>query len=211
MTCCNSGCAAPPPDTGHRTALLAVIAINATMFVVESVAGVLAGSTALQADALDFLGDTATYGLTLLVLGRSQAWRSGAALVKGASLALFGLWVLGYTGYRVVVLGLPQAEVMGAIGVLALLANLASVALLLRFRRGDANIRSVWLCSRNDAIGNVAVIAAAIGVAATASPWPDLAVAAVMATLFLWSATAIVRQALAELRSPEAAAGAGAD
>lgn len=211
MTCCNSGCAAPPPATGHRAPLLAVIAINATMFVVESVAGVLAGSTALQADALDFLGDTATYGLTLLVLGRSQAWRSGAALVKGASLALFGLWVLGYTAYRVVVLGLPQAEVMGAIGVLALLANLASVALLLRFRRGDANIRSVWLCSRNDAIGNVAVIAAAIGVAATASPWPDLAVAAVMATLFLWSATAIVRQALGELRSPEAEAGAGAD
>jgi len=212
MTCCNSGCGAPPPpDGGHRTALIAVIAINATMFLVEMAGGMLAGSTALQADALDFLGDTATYGLTLFALNRSQGWRSGAALVKGASLAVFGLWVLGYTAWRVVVLGVPQAEVMGIIGGLALLANLASVVLLLRFRRGDANIRSVWLCSRNDAIGNLAVIAAAAGVAATASPWPDLAVAAIMASLFLWSATAIIRQALGELRAPDAAAGAGAD
>ena len=161
----------------------------------------LAGSQALKADALDFLGDTATYSISLFVIGMPLVWRARAALVKGLSLGAMGLWVLGATAYHVLVLGIPRAEVMGAIGLLAFVANLTSVLLLLKFRDGDANIRSVWLCSRNDAIGNVAVILAASGVWATGTAWPDLIVAGVMATLFLWSSGQIARQALAELRT----------
>ncbi len=190
--------------TGFKRVLWAVIAINATMFVVEMVAGVLAGSQALKADALDFLGDTVTYGLTLLVIGMPLAWRARAALFKGMTLGAMGLWVLGSTIYHAFILGVPKAEVMGAIGFLALVANLVSVLLLLRFRDGDANVRSVWLCSRNDAIGNVAVVIAASGVWATANAWPDLIVAAIMASLFLWSAVQIVRHARAELRQAAA-------
>jgi len=182
----------------YRRALLAVIAINGAMFVVELGAGVAAGSMALQADALDFLGDTMTYALSLWVIGRPAAWRANAALFKGLSLAVLGLWVLGATLWRVFVEGVPEAYVMGAVGLMALCANLASVALLFRFRDGEANIRSVWLCSRNDAIGNIAVVAAASGVFATGTAWPDLAVAGVMASLFLTSAFKIVRQALGE-------------
>lgn len=188
-------------SAGFRRALFAVIAINAGMFVIEMAAGAIAGSQALKADALDFLGDTATYTLTLLVIGRPLAWRARAALVKGLSLGAMGLWVLASTVYRALVLGVPQAEVMGAVGMLALAANLTSVLLLLKYRDGDANVRSVWLCSRNDAIGNIAVVAAAGGVWATAGAWPDLIVAGVMASLFLWSAAQIIRQALAELRT----------
>ncbi len=188
----------------YRVALVAVIAINAGMFLVEMAAGLAAGSQALKADALDFLGDTATYGLTLAVIGRPLAWRARAALVKSLTLAVMALWVLGSTGYRVLVLGLPQAEVMGAIGFLALVANLVSVLLLLRYRNGDANVRSVWLCSRNDMLGNFAVIVAAGAVWLSGTPWPDLIVAAVMASLFLASSVQISRQARGELR--EAAA-----
>ncbi|MBL8660452.1 MAG: cation transporter [Rhodospirillales bacterium] len=187
-------------SAAYRRALVAVIAINGAMFFVEMGAGVFAGSQALKADALDFLGDTATYALTLAVIGRPLAWRAGAALVKGASLGLMGLWVLATTAYQVLVLGVPQAPVMGAVAALALAANALSVLLLLRYREGDANVRSVWLCSRNDAIGNAAVIIAAVGVWATDSAWPDLAVAGVMASLFLWSSAQVVRQATEELR-----------
>ncbi|MGA9443887.1 MAG: cation transporter, partial [Methyloceanibacter sp.] len=185
----------------YRRALWAVIAINGVMFLVEMAAGMLAGSQALKADALDFLGDTVTYCISLFVIGMPLVWRARAALAKGLSLGAMGLWVLGSTVYHVLVLGIPQAEVMGAIGFLALLANLTSVLLLLKFRDGDANVRSVWLCSRNDAIGNVAVIFAASGVWATGTAWPDLIVAGIMATLFLWSSAQIVRQALTELRT----------
>ena len=165
-------------------------------------AGALAGSQALQADALDFAGDAATYGLSLYVIGRSLGTRSMAALAKGISLALMGMWVLGATIYQVFVLGVPTPEVMGAVGALALAVNLGSVLVLLRYRDGDANVRSVWLCSRNDAIGNVAVILAAGAVWLTASAWPDLIVAALMAGLFLWSSLQIIRQALEERRLP---------
>lgn len=185
----------------YRRALGIVIVINAAMFCIEMTAGVLAGSQALKADALDFLADTLTYAMSLAVVGRPLRVRATAALIKGASLAAVGVWVLGSTAYRVLALGVPEAPVMGAIGVLALFANLTSVLVLLRYRDGDANVRSVWLCSRNDAIGNVAVIAAAGAVALTGSAWPDLLVAAVLAGLFSWSALHIVRQALDERRA----------
>lgn len=191
-------------DQRYVRVLWVVIAINATMFFVEMVAGQLAGSQALQADALDFLGDTLTYGISLAVIGQSLALRSMAAIAKGVSLFLMGLFVFGSTLYHVLVLGLPRAEIMGSIGFLALAANLASVLLLLRYKDGDANVRSVWLCSRNDAIGNVAVVVAAFGVWGTTSAWPDLMVAAVMATLFLNSAIQILLQAWQEWRTGSA-------
>jgi Co/Zn/Cd efflux system component len=172
-------------SAAYKRTLWAVIAINGVMFLVEIAAGTLAGSQALKADALDFLGDTATYSITLFVIGMPLVWRARAALIKGLSLGAMGLWVLGTTVYHVLVLGVPQAEVMGAIGFLALVANLTSVLLLLKYRDGDANVRSVWLCSRNDAIGNLAVIVAASGVWATGTAWPDLIVAGIMASLFL--------------------------
>ncbi len=200
--CCHNEPKFDGLSTGYRRVLWIVIAINATMFVVEIAAGTLAGSQALKADALDFLGDSLTYAISLLVLGRSLKARANAALFKGLSLAAMGLWVFASTAYSVLVLGLPSAPVMGAIGLLALAANLSSVLLLLRYREGDANVRSVWLCSRNDAIGNVAVMAAAGAVYLSGSAWPDLFVAGLMAALFLWSAVGIIRQALAERQEP---------
>jgi len=199
--CCSSE--APKFDgvsPAYRKALWVVIIINAIMFGVEMAAGALSGSQALKADALDFLGDALTYSLSLWAIGRSVATRSYTAIFKGASLAVVGLWVMGATIYEVFVLEMPQAHVMGLIGVLALLANLLSVMVLMKFKDGDANVRSVWLCSRNNAIGNVAVMFAAIAVYLTASAWPDLIVAAAMAGLFLWSSIQILRQAIRELR-----------
>lgn len=185
----------------YKRVLWAVIGINAAMFVIEMSAGALAGSQALQADALDFLGDTMTYGLSLYVIGKSLRARTTAALIKGGSLAVLGIWVLGSTIYKVFFIAVPLAEVMGVVGFLALAANIASLLLLLRYRDGDANVRSVWLCSRNDAVGNVAVIVAASGVWATSAGWPDLVVASAMASLFLWSATQIIRQAFQEFHA----------
>lgn len=187
-------------SAGFRRALVIVIIINAAMFGIEIVAGTMAGSQALKADALDFLGDSATYAISLAVIGQSLQVRATAALVKGLSLAAMGLWVLGSTAWQVLVLGLPSASVMSVIGVMALAANLASVLVLMRWRDGDANVRSVWLCSRNDAIGNVAVLAAAGLVALTGTAWPDLVVAGIMAGLFLWSSFQIIRQSLEERR-----------
>jgi Co/Zn/Cd efflux system component len=193
-------------DPRYKRVLWAVILINAAMFVTEIVAGHLARSQALQADALDFLGDTVTYGLSLAVIGASLRTRATAALFKGVSLSLMAAWVLGSTLYHVLIFGLPRAEIMGGIGLLALAANVASVLLLMRYKDGDANVRSVWLCSRNDAIGNIVVTGAAGAVWWTASAWPDLIVAGLMAGLFLSSAVQILRQAWAEYRS----AGTGA-
>ena len=185
----------------YKRALIAVIAINAVMFFVEMMAGLVSGSQALKADALDFAGDTATYGLSLFVIGASLKTRARASLIKGASLAAIALAVLTMTGLRVMNGVPPEAGTMGFIGLLALAANLTSVFILLRWRDGDSNVRSVWLCSRNDAIGNVGVIAAGGLVAATGAAWPDLVVAAVLASLFLKSAAAITVQALGELKS----------
>jgi len=184
----------------YKARLWAVIALNASMFAVEMGGGVMAGSEALQADALDFLGDTLTYGMSLAVIGLSLRVRATAALIKGATLALMGLWVLGATVWQVFVLATPRADVMGLIGFLALAANVASVLILVKYKEGDANVRSVWLCSRNDAIGNVAVMLAALGVWSTATGWPDVIVAAILASLFLNSASKILRQALGEWR-----------
>lgn len=201
------GCSGNPQfdgiDPTYKRILWAVILINAAMFIVEMSAGKLAGSQALQADALDFLGDALTYGLSLVVIGMSLKIRSAAALLKGLSLLFMGLWVFGSTVYQFFILGVPQPEIMGAIGLLALAANLASVLLLMRYKDGDANVRSVWLCSRNDAIGNVAVMAASVAVWFTATAWPDLLVAIIMAGLFLRSSQLILVQAWQEYRSGE--------
>ena len=156
----------------YKRRLWIVIAINAVMFLVEMGAGALASSRALQADDLDFLGDTLTYGMTLAVIGSAARVRAWAAFIKGISLTLMGMWVLGTTAYYVLIVGAPRAEVMGLVGFLALAANLASVLVLIRYREGDANVRSVWLCSRNDAIGNEAVMLAALGVWLTATRRP---------------------------------------
>jgi Co/Zn/Cd efflux system component len=203
VDCCATGATFEGLSADYKRRLWAVVAINAAMFVTEMAAGAFAGSQALQADALDFLGDTATYGISLAVIGARLRVRAWAAFAKGLSLTAFALWVFGATAYHVLVLGVPRAEVMGIVGFLALAANLASVLILARYREGDANVRSVWLCSRNDAIGNVAVMLAAVGVWATATKWPDLAVAAIMAGLFLYSSALILRQAAREMRSGE--------
>jgi Co/Zn/Cd efflux system component len=193
----------------YKARLWAVIALNASMFAVEMGGSVMAGSQALQADALDFLGDTLTYGISLAVIGLSLRVRATAALVKAATLALMGLWVLGSTLWHAFVLGTPRAEVMGTIGFLALSVNVASVLILIKYKDGDANVRSVWLCSRNDAIGNVAVMLAALGVWGTSTGWPDVIVAAILASLFLNSASKILRQALSEWRLTRKAFGEG--
>jgi Co/Zn/Cd efflux system component len=146
------------------------------------------------------LGDATTYGISLAVIGAAVQIRARAAVLKALSLTAMALWVLGSTAYHVLILGVPRAEVMGIIGILALAANAASVLILMRYKDGDANVRSVWLCSRNDAIGNVAVMIAALAVWGTATKWPDLLVAAIMAGLFLNSSIQILRQSFREMR-----------
>ncbi|WP_343053299.1 cation transporter [Sphingomonas yantingensis] len=175
------------------------LAINAGMFGVEVVAGVAAHSASLKADALDFLGDAANYAISLGVAGMALHWRARAALAKGVSLLLLGLWVLGYTVWMAASGTLPGAETMGVVGVAALIANMACAALLWRHRGGDANRQSVWICSRNDAIGNVAVVAAAFGVFGTGTGWPDIAVAAILAGLGVSGGWQIIRKACVEL------------
>jgi Co/Zn/Cd efflux system component len=182
-----------------RRALCIALAVNAGMFVLEIAAGVAAGSASLQADALDFFGDAANYAIGLGVAGMALAWRARAAMFKGATLGVFGLWVLGTAFWHAWAGAVPEPQVMGVIGVLALLANVGVALMLYRFRAGDANMRSVWICSRNDAIGNVAVVAAALGVFGTGTGWPDIIVAAIMAALGISGAWQIIRQARREL------------
>ncbi len=183
----------------YRRVLWGVLAINAFMFVAEMTAGVWGKSVALQADALDFLGDSATYAMTLIVLGMSLRWRAGAAMIKGLAMGGFGTWVMATTVYHMTQGTLPDFAIMGGVGALALFANIVSVGLLYRFRQGDSNMRSVWLCSRNDVVANIAVILAASGVWASATGWPDLAVGGVIAALALSSSFVVIRQASGEL------------
>ncbi len=201
MVCNSCQSDAPPtPDPRWRRMLWIALAINLAMFLGEIVAGIASGSRSLQADALDFLGDSANYAISLGVAGMALGWRSRAALLKGGTILAFGLYVLVTTVLAALGRGVPQAETMGIVGVIALIAN-GSVALMLyRYRSGDANMRSVWICSRNDAIGNLAVLFAAAGVIGTGTAWPDLAVALLMATLGIWGGLQIISQARKELR-----------
>jgi Co/Zn/Cd efflux system component len=190
-----------PGDHAFRRVLWVALAINTAMFAVEIGAGVTSGSAALKADALDFFADAANYAISLMVLGRVAAWGSRAALIKGTSMLIFGLFVIADTIYRITTQAVPEPVTMGAVGAAALAANLGVAALLYRFRNGDSNRRSVWLCTRNDALGNLAVLLAASGVFASGTGWPDYAVAAIMAGLALSGARQIIAQARGELRT----------
>jgi Co/Zn/Cd efflux system component len=185
----------------YRRVLWSVLAINAIMFAVEIGAGLAAGSASLQADALDFLGDAANYAVSLFVVGMALRYRAAAALAKGTTMALFGVWVLGITAWHVIGGALPNAITMGGVGLTALVANAASFWLLWRYRMGDANMRSAWICTRNDVLGNLAVLLAAAGVFGTGTGWPDFIVAAIMAALALQGAATVIRQARSELQS----------
>jgi Co/Zn/Cd efflux system component len=191
-------------DQRYRRILWAVLAINAAMFLAEMIAGLAAASVSLQADALDFLADTGNYGISLFVIGMALRYRANAALAKGMTMALFGVWVLAACLWHAAHGTLPDAVTMGAVGLVALLANAACFALLWRFRAGDSNMRSVWLCSRNDVIGNLTVLLAALGVFGTRSGWPDVIVASIMGGLALQAAWHVVRQASAELSQAQA-------
>jgi Co/Zn/Cd efflux system component len=205
-------CAPPPLNLGQRQdvrafrrVLWAVLGINAAMFLVEIGAGLAAGSASLQADALDFLGDAANYAISLFVVGMALRYRASAALAKGVTMGVFGLWVIGVTGWHALHGTLPQAITMGSVGFAALVANALSFYLLWRHRMGDANMRSAWICTRNDVLGNLAVLLAALGVFGTGTGWPDIVVAAIMAVLALQGSVTVVRHALAELKLPTAA------
>jgi Co/Zn/Cd efflux system component len=200
-------CCEPPPlkldphrgNNCYRRVLWTVLAINAVMFVVEIGAGFAAGSASLQADALDFLGDSANYAISLLVVGMALPYRASAALAKGATMGAFGFWVIGTVIWHALHGTLPSALTMGAVGFAALIANVASFGLLWAFRGGDANMRSAWICTRNDVLGNLAVLLAAAGVFGTGTGWPDVVVAAIMAGLALQGAATVIRQSLSEL------------
>lgn len=178
--------------------LKTVFGINAGMFLIELGAGILAASTALVADSLDMLGDALVYGFSLYVVARSAAWKAGAALVKGGVMAAFGLFVLVQAAYKLVHPEVPGFETIGLVGLLALVANGVCLALLWRHRSEDINMRSVWLCSRNDIIANASVLVAAVGVWVTASQWPDLIVGVAIALLFLRSSVQVMRDAWRE-------------
>lgn len=183
----------------YRRILWLAMVVNFAMFAIEIGAGLAARSTSLLADSLDFLGDAANYGLSLFVLGMALQWRARAAMIKAASMGIFGLWVAGTTIQHALAGTVPEAPVMGVVGTLALIANLGVAALLWRWREGDSNMRSVWICTRNDAIGNLAVLAAAVGVFGSGTGWPDYIVAAIMSGLALVGAFQVTRQAVAEL------------
>lgn len=202
MDCCDH-CQTFDPERGnpsYRRALWIVLAINAGMFLVEIGAGLAAGSASLQADALDFLGDAANYGISLLVAGMALRYRAMAAFAKGVSMGAFGLWVIATVVWHAVQGTLPSAVMMGAVGFAALAANAISFGILWFYRTGDANMRSAWICTRNDVLGNLAVLLAALGVFGTGTGWPDILVAATMAALALQGASTVLRQSLGEMR-----------
>lgn len=201
-------CVAPAPavDRRYRNILWIALILNAAMFAIEVAGSVRSGSVSLLADAIDFLGDAANYGVSLAVLGMAIAWRARASVIKAAAMAAFGVFVLGRALWAYLDGGVPEPATMGLIAALALLVNVAVALMLYRYRTGDSNMRSVWICSRNDALGNLAVAAAALGVLGTGSSWPDLAVAVGMAALALSGAWSVGRQALRELAVAASAA-----
>jgi len=211
MACCHDSACSAAASTAAlnspkwRCALWIALFINAGFFVAEIAAGAAAGSAALQADALDFFGDAANYSISLGVAGMALTWRARAAVAKGGTMLAFALWVLASTAWHAIYGTVPRAEVMGVVGLAALAANGGVAVMLYRFRAGDANMRSVWICSRNDAVGNTAVMLAAIGVFGTGTGWPDVAIAAVMGGLGLWGGWQIVSQARGELRAERVA------
>ena len=191
--------AATAASPAYRRVLWVALAVNLAMFCVEIGAGLAAQSVSLLADSLDFLGDAGNYGISLFVLGMALQWRARASLLKAASMGAFGAWVAVTTAQHALAGTVPAAPVMGMVGALAFAANLGVAALLYRWREGDSNMRSVWICTRNDAIGNLAVLAAAAGVLGSGTGWPDYLVAAVMSGLALVGAFQVARQAMAEL------------
>lgn len=200
----SDACCTPPPpssDPSYRRILWIALFANLAMFAVELVASVWSGSTALAADAADFLGDSANYALSLGAIALGGAWVSRVALLKGAAMSVYGIAVLAYAGWRAWLGVPPEPITMGVVGALALAVNFSVAALLYRFREGDANMRSVWLCTRNDVIANLAVLVAAAGVFGTGTVWPDVAVAAMLALLGLSSGRIVIRQARAELNA----------
>ncbi len=201
MACTCSHEPAPiKPNSKFRTALWIALVINLSMFLVELIGGAYAHSSSLWADSLDFFGDSVNYGISLAVLSASLYWRATVALLKGITMALFGVVVMGKVIYAYIQGIPPEAITMGIIGIIALLANVVTALILYAFRDGDSNMKSVWLCSRNDAIGNFAVILAAVGVFGTGSLIPDLVVAVIMASLGLTAGYHVIQQALAERR-----------
>jgi Co/Zn/Cd efflux system component len=204
--CCGHGHDHGAASPVYRRILWAALAVNLAMFAVEIGAGLAAQSASLLADSLDFLGDAANYGIALFVLGMALQWRARAALIKAASMGVFGLWVAVTTIQHALAGTVPEAPVMGAVGALALAANLGVAVLLYRWRDGDSNMRSVWICTRNDAIGNLAVLLAAVGVFGSGAGWPDYVVAAIMSGLALTGAVQVTRQALSELAHTRRAA-----
>ena len=205
-SCCDHHHDPQRGNAAFRRVLWIVLALNAIMFLVEVGAGIAAGSASLQADALDFLGDTANYAISLAVVGLALRYRAAAALAKGATMGVFGLWVIGAVVWHALHGTLPSAITMSAVGLMALVANAASFALLWAHRAGDANMRSAWVCTRNDVLGNLAVLVAALGVFGTHTGWPDIIVAAIMAGLALQGAVVVIRQAYTELNQPVPAA-----
>lgn len=210
--CCAGGCSTNKPvvDRKYRKILWIALLVNAAMFGVELKGGLSAESVSLLADAIDFFGDAANYGISLFVLGLAPIWRSRTAVVKGLTMGGYGLFVLGAATWNLINGTVPAASTMGMIGALALAANLFVAFLLFAYRNGDANMRSVWLCTRNDALSNVAVIAAALGVFGTGAGWPDVVVAAIMGTLGLTAAYTVINQARKEmLATPASLSGKG--
>jgi len=191
-------------DPVFRRVLWIALLSNFVMFFVEIVASQMSDSMSLQADALDFLGDSANYAISLFVVGMALTVRAKASLFKGATMALFGTWVIGSAIYRAIVGSAPDPSTMGLVAMVALMVNVVVSVMLYRYRNGDSNKQSIWLCSRNDAIGNIAVMVAAAGVFASGSRWPDLFVAAIIAGLNLSAALHVIRLARTEIRSPKA-------
>ena len=199
--CSDHGCATPTVDPTYRRALWVALVLNAVMFVVELGASWTSGSVSLLADSVDFFGDAGNYALSLAVLGMAASARSKAALFKAGCMGAFGVFVLGKAAWNLQGGVPPEPATMGTVGFAALAVNAAVALMLYRFRTGDANMRSVWICSRNDALGNVAVMLAALGVFGTGSAWPDLLVAGVMGVLALTGSWAVLRHARSELRT----------